>query len=272
MGLAIVSGGSSGIGKACAARLVDAGHVVALLARDSARLEVARAELAARKPGALVLAESVDVADRAACAAAVADLIEKHGAPAWVVASAGMARPGLFLDQSIEDYAAHMQVNYLGTVNLLKAATPSMAGAGCGHVVLVASGAAFLGIYGYSAYAPTKFAVRGLAEILRLELGHHGVSVTLSCPPDTDTPQLAAEMKTKPALTRRISAGGGVWPADQVAEAIIAAARKRRFLVGPGWSIRALASFHSVVAPFFYIRQRLLLRRAAKAGETRSVV
>lgn len=264
-GLAIVSGGSSGIGKACAGRLIALGHVVALLARDPVRLEQAQRDLAAEWPGAVVLTEAVDVGDRQACEAAVANLIAAHGAPVWVVASAGMARPGLFLEQCVEDHVAQMQVNYLGTLHLLKSATPSMAQAGGGRVVLVSSGAAFLGIYGLSAYAPSKFAVRGLAEILRLELAGHGISVTLACPPDTDTPQLAEEERTKPALTRRISSAGGVWSADAVASAMIDAAISGRFLVGPGWAIRALSIFHSLVGPIFRLRQSRLLRHLGKA-------
>ncbi len=263
-GLAIVSGGSSGIGKACAGKLIELGYDVALLARDPVRLKQARAELWERRSGAVVLTEAVDVGDRAACEAAVARLIETHGAPAWLIASAGMARPGLFLEQPVEDHLAQLQVNYLGTLHLIKSAAPAMVRAGTGRIVMVSSGASFLGLYGFSAYAPSKFAVRGLAEILRLELSGAGISVTLACPPDTDTPQLAEEEKTIPALTRRITATTGVWSAEAVASAVIDAALKRRFLVGPGFAIRALASFHSIIGPIFHLRQRLMLRHEAR--------
>jgi 3-dehydrosphinganine reductase len=132
--------------------------------------------------------------------------------------------------------------------------------------VLIASGAAFLGIYGYSAYAPSKFAIRGLAEILRLEMAVHGISVTVACPPDTDTPQLESENRSKPALTREITAGGGLWPADKVAMAIVTAARKGRFMVGPGLAIEALSRFHSLAGPFFRLRQARLLRQKMGSG------
>lgn len=260
MGLAIISGGSSGIGKACADRLLERGYHVALLARDPERLEQARVELSAKWPRAGISCHAVDVADWGACRSVVSALIQDHGAPAWLIASAGTARPGLFLEQPAEEHAKHIQVNFLGTVHLARAAAPAMAEAGDGRIVLIASGAAFLGIYGYSAYAPSKFAVRGFAEILRLELAEHGISVTLACPPDTDTPQLAEEELTKPAVTRRISSAGGIWPADAVAAAIVAAADKKRFWVGPGRMIGALAYFHSIIGPIFHLRQRRLLR------------
>ncbi len=265
-GLAIISGGSSGIGKACAEQLVDRGHPVALLARDVGRLAAARADLLSRRPDAVVITESVDVGDWEACRAAVDRLGAVHGAAAWVIASAGMARPGLFLEQSVEDYAAHMQANYLGTLHLLKAAAPRMVEARRGRIVLVASGAAFVGIYGYSAYAPSKFAVRALAEVLRVELALSGISVTVACPPDTQTPQLAYENAYKPSLTRRITEGGGVWSADDVGAAIIKGALNRKFMVGPGVAVAALSSFHSLIAPIFRLRQTSLLRQEAVRG------
>ncbi|RYF30435.1 MAG: SDR family NAD(P)-dependent oxidoreductase [Comamonadaceae bacterium] len=263
-GLALISGGSSGIGKECARKLIELGYDVVLLARDPTRLEQAKTTLSKTRQGANILAEPVDVGDWASCDAAVSRLIAAHGPPAWIIACAGMAKPGLFLEQSIADHVAQMQVNYLGTLHLVRAAAPAMARAGEGRIVLVSSGAAFLGIYGLSAYAPSKFAVRGLAEILRLELGSHGVSVTLACPPDTDTPQLAEEQKTRPDFTRRIASVAGVLTAERVASAIVDAGLKRRFLVGPGWAIWALSTFHSVVGPFFRLRQSLMLRHVAR--------
>lgn len=272
LGLAIVTGGSSGIGKACAARLIDIGHPVALLARDADRLAVAQAELLSRRPKAVVVTISVDVGDHEACQRAIEQLIESYGAPDWVICSAGIAKPGLFLEQPLEDHTSQLRTNYLGSVHVVRAAAPAMAAARRGRIVLVSSGAAFLGIYGYSAYAPSKFAVRALAEVLRVELAECGVSVTVACPPDTLTPQLEMETHSKPEITRKITSGGGVWAAQDVAKAIIDAASRGRFFVGPGWSIRALCSFHSLLASFFRLRQVRLIRHELKsrsAGDRR---
>ena len=93
----------------------------------------------------------------------------------------------------------------------------------------VASGAALVGIYGYSGYAPSKFAVRGLAEVLRVELREYGISVTLALPPDTNTPQLEFETKLRPTPTKEIAGVAGVWDPDKVALAIVTGARKGRF-------------------------------------------
>jgi 3-dehydrosphinganine reductase len=107
-----------------------------------------------------------------------------------------------------------------------------------------------------------------LAEILRLELAPHGISVTVACPPDTDTPQLEAENRSKPALTRRITATGGIWPADKIAAAIVLGAQKGRFMVAPGLAMAGLARFHGFVSPFFRLRQARLLRQEMEQGGT----
>ena len=77
---------------------------------------------------------------------------------------------------------------------------------GRGHLVTISSTAGLIGVFGYSAYAPAKFAVRGLTETLRAELAPHGIVVACAYPPDTRTPGLDAENELKPPETERISA------------------------------------------------------------------
>ncbi|WP_230362695.1 SDR family oxidoreductase [Ancylobacter sp. Lp-2] len=260
-----MSGGSSGIGLACAAELAARGHRVALLARDEARLAQAIETIRRDHPAAQLVARPLDVSDASACEAAVAALVAEHGPPAWLVNSAGIAEPGLFLDQPLAAHEAQLATNYLGSLYLSHAAARHMAAAGSGRLVFVSSGAGLFGIYGYSAYAPSKFAVRGLAEVLRVELAPLGIGVTVAYPPDTRTPQLEAERRTKPAATRLITAGGGEWEAEAVARKIIAGALAGRFTVAPGLPTAFVNLFHSVIAPLLRARQRRLIR-AAEAG------
>jgi 3-dehydrosphinganine reductase len=138
-----------------------------------------------------------------------------------------------------------------------------MARHGGGHLVFVASGAALVGIYGYSAYCASKFAVRGLAEVLRVELRPHRIIVTLVHPPDTDTPMLAFEAPLRPPPTREIAAAAGVWEPDQVAAALVRGARSGRFLVVPGWPLRLLGTFHSLIAPAFRAYQNWIVDRSS---------
>ena len=261
---AVVTGGSSGIGLAVALRLAAAGHPVALMARRAEALADAAETIRRAVPGASVSTHALDVRDAEAVAAAIAAVVATHGPLGWLVASAGVAEPGLFVDQGLDRHRAQMEINYLGTLNAVHAAVPSMRGAGRGRIVLLSSGAGLFGIYGYAAYAPSKFAVRGLAEVLRVELAEHGIAVTVVYPPDTDTPQLAAERLSKPAATERITAGGGVWSAEAVARATAAAATAGRFLVAPGATLAVLARLHSLLAPLLRWHQRRIARDVAR--------
>jgi 3-dehydrosphinganine reductase len=120
---------------------------------------------------------------------------------------------------------------------------------GRGSVVAVSSAAGLLGIYGYSAYGPAKFAVRGLMESLRAELEPHGVHVGVVYPPDVDTPQLAEENRWKPDETRAIAGTIKPLPAATVAASIVAGIERRRFLICPDLGTRALSRLGGVLAP-----------------------
>lgn len=260
-GPAFITGGSSGIGLALAHRLAARGHRLALFARDTARLEHARADIAASHPGAEVSIFPVDVAENEASAAAFAEAFRQCGAPRWAIASAGLAEPGLFLEQPLERMQAQMETNFGGSLRFVRALLPAMVRNGGGRVVLIASGAAFSGIYGYAAYGASKFAVRGLAETLRVELAGSNIQVTLACPGDTDTPQLAAEDTLKPEVTKAITGRGGLLSADAVATAILKGCDANRFLVAPGLRMTALGRFHSVIAPAFQAWQIAVARK-----------
>lgn len=86
---------------------------------------------------------------------------------------------------------------------------------------MTASQAALAGIYGFSIYSATKFALRGLAETVSMELKPYNVSVTLALPPDTDTPGFERENVGKPIETMLISESGGLYRPDVVAKKIL---------------------------------------------------
>src|SRR5690606_21924598 len=135
------------------------------------------------------------------------------------------------------------------SLNLARAVIPAMRrNERHSHLVFVASGAALFGIYGYSGYAPSKFAARGLAEVLQVELFADGISVTIAYPPDTLTPQLAYEKPRRPRETRRIVATAGEWTADAVARVVVAQARKRCFVATIGWRRAFVNRWHSTFA------------------------
>jgi 3-dehydrosphinganine reductase len=235
-----------------------------ILARDMQRLSDARAELAGQAGGVVDIV-SVDVDDALACQAVIDDVVRGHGRIDWLITSAGTAAPGLFLDLDLATHHAQMTTNYFGTLNLVRPALPALQASG-GRITLISSAAAFLGIVGYSAYAPGKFALRALAEILRLELEPLGITVGIAFPPDTETPQLERERQSRPLVTRLISEQGGSMTAAEVARRILRQAEAGRFILAPSLLVALLARFGSLYAPVFARQQRRLLRRAREHG------
>lgn len=258
--VAVISGGSSGIGLAVARLLGRRGYRLHLLARDAARLETARAALAADAVAGVV-AHALDVRDAEACDAIIRLIGDAEGRIDWLITSAGIAEPGLFKDLDLDHHRRQMEINYFGTLHLVRPTVEIMRRQGNGRITLVSSGAAFVGIAGYSAYAPGKSALRVLAEALEVELAGEGIAVSIAFPPDTDTPQLAAENRTKPAVTKAITSGGGVMTAEAVATHIVNGALAGKFMLTPGALMRAFGWLHSLYGPLFRRQQKRLMRR-----------
>lgn len=245
-----------------AGRLARRGWSLSLIARDRGKLEAARRQLGGRADGTVgeVRVYSADVADGGAAGEAAARAIADLGPPGLLIASAGIVYPGRFQVLSVETFQQLMAVNYFGTLYLIKAVLPTMREARRGHIVMISSGAGLIGIPGYSAYAPTKFALRGLAESLRGELLPEGINVSIVYPPDTDTPQLATDAALKPPETKRITAGARTLSAEAVAEAVMQGIRRRRFAITPGWEMSLLAPLHSLIGPLLQRRFDALVR------------
>ena len=256
-----ITGGSSGIGLELAKIFARRGDTVAIFARDASRLQDAVQVLKSIGPEARIAAYPVDVGSREATEQVMRTAIAELGVPGWAIANAGIAEPGLFLEQDLDTHDAQMRANYLGALYFAKTLASPMANAGGGRMVFVSSGAAFFGITGYSAYAPSKFAMRGLAEVLRVELAPDRIAVSLVYPPDTDTPMLAYEETMKPAESKVITAGGGLWSAADVAALIVRKAEKGRFAITPGFQMRALLILSSLIAPLLRLWQSWVIRR-----------
>lgn len=265
-GHAIITGGSSGIGLALARLLAQEAMDITLIARDPARLDAALAvlETARKHPHQSFRAISADLADHAAARNSIATAIAQLGRPELLITSAGVARPGYFGELDRDVFEEAMRVNYFGTLDAIRAAVPDMRARRRGHIVLISSGAGLVGIYGYTAYAASKFALRGLAEALRAELRPDGIAVSVVYPPDTDTPQLAQENLTKPPETRAITAQGGLWQPDAVAREILRGLKKRRFAITPGRRMTLLYWLGGPLAPLLARYFDRVVRRARR--------
>ncbi|MCZ7536960.1 MAG: SDR family oxidoreductase [Acidimicrobiia bacterium] len=220
---AIITGGSEGIGLATAEAMIARGARVSLVARSEEKLAAAKASL-----GGSAETVAADVADADALAEAVGALTAAQGPCDVLVTSAGYSHPGHFMEIPPEEFRRQMEVNFLGTVHATRLVLPSMVERRRGHVCVVSSVAGFLGVFGFTAYSPTKFAVKGFAESLRDEVHPHGVRVSILYPPDTETPGFRTENEGKPEECARISATIKPISAERVGKAVVHGIERNR--------------------------------------------
>ena len=184
---ALVTGAASGIGRATALLCARRGASLVICDVDEAHLAEAVREI--RALGRDVLARRVDVGSRTEMEAFAADVHRDCGAVDLLVNNAGVGLGALFLETSLEDWEWIARINLFGVIHGCHFFVPEMVGRGRGgHVVNVASAAAYAPLPAQSAYAATKFAVLGLSEALRAELAPFGIGVTAVCPGFIDTP------------------------------------------------------------------------------------
>lgn len=249
-----ITGGSSGIGLATATKLAAAGAHLVILARDQARLDAAAAAIdAVKHPSALpCLAIACDVADADQVTQAFETLAAASRSPEILINSAGVTEPGYFDRQSMEVFERMMRVNYFGTLQAIRAALPAMQARRGGHIVNVSSVAGFLGVFGYSGYTASKYAVWGLSEVLRGELRPHGITVSVVCPPDADTPMLHEEIRFRPAETVAIARAMKPMSAEAVADAIVSGIVRRQFQILPGLETKFLHAILRICRPLVW--------------------
>lgn len=174
-----------------------------------------------------------------------------------LVNCAGTSVTGKFEDIEVNCFERLMAVNYLGSVYPSRAVIATMKERRMGRIVFVSSQAGQLGLFGYTAYSPTKFALRGLAEALQMEVKPYDIYVTVAYPPDTDTPGFAEESKTKPLETKLISETSSVCQAEQVARVIVKDAIQGNFNSSVGSDGYMLSILTSGMSPVTSITEGL---------------
>ncbi len=233
---AIITGGSSGIGRATARLLAQRGAHVSIIARRQELLDETIAELGELRTGQeqRLAAYSADLTDWEQAQAAITALVAGGFPPDILVNAAGFAHPGYVQELPLEIFHRTMDVDFFGTLHPIKAVLPAMIERHSGQIVNFSSVAGFLGVFGYTAYGAAKFAVRGFSDVLRQEVKPHGIHVAVIFPPDTDTPQLHYEDQFKPLETRRIAGAARALTADQVAQALVRGLERRQAYILPG--------------------------------------
>jgi 3-dehydrosphinganine reductase len=233
---AIVTGGSSGIGKAIAKELARRSANVFLIARRKGPLETAVAEMKheAVSPSQRFGFFCADVAEPDALSRAV------KTAEADCGPTAVLSNPGYAEKLPVSGMADEIKVNYLGTVYMIKLVLNGMIQRQKGWILNISSLAGLKGIFGFAGYCGSKFAVIGFSEALRSEMRPYNVKVCVLCPPDVDTPMFREENRVKPIETKKISETAKVMKAEDVAGAAIQGLDRGSFVIIPNLSGKAL--------------------------------
>ncbi|EQC39555.1 hypothetical protein SDRG_02991 [Saprolegnia diclina VS20] len=219
----LITGGSQGLGRALALRLVDAGADVTIVARSVDKLQavVDEAQKSATPGRGRIAYQSADTRDAASVQSAVVQAETVFGPIEILFPVAGKAVTAKFDEISLDEHKAALDLNYFGTLNTVDAVLPGMRERARGSIVFITSGAALATYVGYAAYSPSKYAVRGLAECLHNELVGSGISVHIAFPGQMDTPGYAAEMLTKPTECKAIEANDTLYTPEAVAKSIL---------------------------------------------------
>jgi NAD(P)-dependent dehydrogenase (short-subunit alcohol dehydrogenase family) len=183
MSVALVTGASQGIGAACALALSNAGHRVALVARD----EEALRRVADSLPGEALVVPA-DLLDPAAPDAVFARVEEAWGPVELLVVNAGASMSAPLVATTDEDWQRMLDLNLTAPFRCLRRALPAMTSAGFGRIVVIASVAGKVGGARIAAYTASKHGVLGLVRTAAAEVARSGVTVNAVCPGYVDTP------------------------------------------------------------------------------------
>jgi 3-dehydrosphinganine reductase len=251
--LAFITGGSSGIGLETARLLASQGCSLVLIARGQAMLDKACKTIEAHidKASQSVDTLSMDVADDNDVQQKIKIAIERFGAPDILINSAGVGAGDYFENISYEQFDKTMKINVYGARNTISAVLPFMKQKGGGHIVNLSSVAGLIGMFGYTLYGATKYALVGFSECLRSELKLFNIHVTLVCPPEVKTPFIEEEAKTLPPEARTVKNLAGLLKPEDVARAIVRGVKKTKFLVVPGVAAKFLFFWHRISNGFF---------------------
>ena len=262
--LALITGGSSGIGLALAKGIAAQGGNVAILARHQDLLEAAQKEIEAVKKDQTqkVYLINTDITQVDSLTIALTKFKSEIGLPDIVINSAGVAHPGKFTSLKPEIFHWMMDVNYFGTVNVLKLLVSEMQQRHSGTIVNISSMAGIIGVYGYSAYGASKFAISGFTDVLRSELKPYGLQVAIVFPPDTDTPQLKYESQFKPFITKEVAGSAKLMPADAVAKETLTAIAYGKYIIIPGSEGKLLYFAKNLLGRNMYPVMDMLVRSA----------
>lgn len=235
---ALITGGSSGLGLAYARNLGLAGYEIIILARNQERIDKALRMLS--NLGIKAYGISSDITDTRKLSEAVDNVQNIAGKLDFLILNAGEVTPRLLVDfTSAEDLKKDIDIDLWGTVLSAWHFVPLMKEGS--KILMTSSGFGLIGAAGYPTYCAAKAGVINFAASLRRELLVKKISVYVTCPGDTDTPQLAGELADQPQWMKEQNAPRKILPADIMAGRILKKCKgNARLMILPNGDIRLL--------------------------------
>ena len=217
--IALVTGASQGIGRACALALAEAGATVALAARNEAKLAEVAAEIEAA--GGKAAAFALDVANEESIKAGAKAVLERFGKVEVLVNNAGITRDGLVLRMKRADWDDVLATNLTGAFLLTQALLSAMLRNRWGRIINISSVVGRTGQAGQVNYAATKAGLIGMTRSLAREVASRGVTVNAVAPGYIETPMTAVlDEKQTAAMLTQIPLGRAGTDAD-IAQAVV---------------------------------------------------
>lgn len=268
---ALVTGAAGGMGEHLARGLADRGCALVLADRDTDGLARVAGAIRRARPGIEVDEQSVDLSRPRECRALVEAVRERHPGLNLVFNNAGAALAGRFDELSAEEFDWLIEINLRSPITIVRGLLPSLVTNQNAHVVNTSSVFGLIGPYGQSAYATSKFGLRGFSESLTHELAEVGVGVTTVFPGGIATgiarnARLASAIDTPEAraAVARFDRSALRFPPERAAALILDAAQRRRRTLLIGSDARLIALLSRVAPALFPAVLNRLGRRGAR--------
>lgn len=269
----LVTGAAGGIGRATALAAARRGAELVITDIQAEALD-ATAQAIRSSGGTVLYVAPVDLTDRDAVQSFARDVLRKHGNADVVMNVAGTSLWGPVERLADSHWRRMIEVNLMGPIHVIEAFMPAMVAAGRGgHLVNVSSAAGLFGLPWHAAYSASKFGLRGISEVLRFDLRRHDIGVTLVCPGGVDTPlvdsmEIVGVDRTHPVM-RKMDARfrRHAKPPELVAERIVHAVERNRYLVYTSPDIRALHLLQRIFPPAYELVMRVMNRQLVRVAQ-----
>jgi 3-dehydrosphinganine reductase len=235
------------MGRAIAKDFVNLGGSVLILARRENILEEAANEIRKQISNESQFVESIscDATEIEKLKPLLVPFVKKHGTPDYLFNLVGHAIPGYIEEYTLDDFTTNMNANYYGQLVPTLIILPEFIREKKGNIIFFSSMLGYMGMMGYGAYVPTKFAIVGLAEALRNELKPYNIKISIVYPPDTNTPGLTTENEGKPLECKMMSETAGLLEPEEVSEYVIKKLLSNKFHISPG-SAKPIRYIHRI--------------------------